>query len=366
MKYSVIIPFHSNVNLLTMCTTALTQVLDPFDSEIIIVDNNATGSQINQQLKKDRRFRVITREENLMYPSAINLGVSYASGKYLIFCDADTYVTDGFHLALAKALEEESIGYTSAKLLNMQTNCIQEFGITSSYYNFPHPFAGRPQNFDLVTKNHSPLAACAACSAIRRNLFIDVGGFDKELLHSYSDIDLCIRLAAQGYKTLCVADSKAYHCGSSTVGSGMSSSLKEDTKGIFLAKNPHIPPQILHYLDIACHYFLSLNSLRTKDYFVLDCSTIGNSEMYIDAVLDALALKETLRHQLPYCQRDAQQIDFLNFIPHTIRNYNIPIIYFVDSFLSFRGNSLWKACRAEYDDIVLDRNANIELLRQIV
>lgn len=365
MKYSVVIPFHSNLNLLSMCTAALARTLDLSESEIIIVDNNASGSQVSKELKRDSRYRIISKEENLMYPRAINLGASNASGEYLIFCDADTCVTEGFHLPLTKVLEEEFVGYTSAKLLNIQTENIQEFGITSSYYNFPHPFAGRPQNFKLVSKDHSPLAACAACSAIKRELFIDVGGFDEELLHSYSDIDLCLRLAARGYRTVCIADSRAYHCGASTVGSGMSSSLKEDTKAVFAAKNPNIAVQILHYLDIACRYFLSLNRLRNKDYFILDCSTIGNPELYIDAALEALELKETLRHRRPYTQRDAQQIDYLNFIPHTIRNYRVPIMYFVDSFLSFRRNSLWKACRANFDDIVLDRNANIELLQNI-
>lgn len=366
MKYSVIIPFHSNINLLTMCTSALTQALESTECEIIIVDNNAGGSQIDPSLKKDSRYKIISIEENLMYPRAINLGANYAKGDYLIFCDADTCVTGNFHVPLTKALEKEGVGYTSAKLLNMQTDRIQEFGISSSYYNFPHPFSGRPQNFKLASEDHSPLAACAACSSIKRELFINVGGFDEELLHAYSDIDLCLRLAARGYKTVCVADAIAYHCGSSTVGSGMSANLKEDTKGIFTAKNPHIPVQILHYLDLACHYFLNHNKLHAKEYFVLDCSTIGNPQLYIDTVLQELDLRETLRHQRPYSQRDAQQIDYLNFIPHTMRNYRVPIMYFVDSFLSFRGNSLWKACRAGYDDIVLDRHANIELLRNII
>lgn len=365
MKYSVIIPFHSNENLLTMCITALSKALDFSESEIIVIDNNAVGSQIPPSVRKEFGCRIIERTENLMYPSAINLGAEYARGSYLIFCDADTCVTVDFLPPLIRALGNDNVGYACARLLNMRTNNILEFGITSSYYNFPHPFAGRSQDFPLAASDHFPLAACAACSAIKRKRFLDFDGFDEELVHSYSDIDLCLRLSDRGYRTACVADARVYHRGSSTIGSGMGESLKEDTKGIFSAKHPHIPIHISEYLESACQYFLSCNRLRDRHYFILDCSTIGNPSLYIDFVSDMLELKPTLKHRRPYAERDAGHIDLLDFIPHTIRNYKVPIFYFVDNFLSLQGNELWKLCRDDFEDIVLDRHANIELLRNI-
>lgn len=365
IKYSVIVPFHSNTNLLTICIDSLCKTLDFSNSEIIIVDNNIDGSQIANSLKLNNHCKIITMKENLLYSRAINLGAANASGKYLIFCDADTCVSPNFYKFLTKELETDKTGYSSAKLVNMYTNTLQEFGITSSYYNFPHPFYGRPIDFELIRDNHYPLAACAACSAIKRNLFYDIGGFDKDLLHSYSDIDLCLRLMKKGYKTVCVADALAYHCGSSTTGSGMGSSLKEDTKGIFMSKHTDIPIQIGGYIDRACDYFQALNHLYNKDYFIMDCSTIGNSELYIDRVIGNLNLSETSRYRRPYMKRDAVKIDFLNFIPHIIRNYRVPILYFVDSFLAFKENALWKTCRSDFNDIVVDRHANIELLHNI-
>lgn len=364
-KYSVIIPFHSNQNLLTICVNALRKTLDLNESEIIIVDNNASGSQIEPSWELEKYCTIIRRAENLMYPSAINLGVEYARGEYLLFCDADTCVTPNFHKALTGALRDEEVGYAAAKLLNIKTGDLLEFGITSSYINFPHPYAGRPRDFELVMQNHHPLAACAACSAIRRDLFTQVGGFDEELVHAYSDIDLCLRIAECGYKTICVADALAFHCGASTVGSGMGANLKEDTKGIFMSKHPHIPVQIVRYIDAACDYFRSQNPTLGKDYFIMDCSTIINAELYLTPVMENLGLSEAGRYHQSYPIRDANEIDLINFIPYQVRNYRVPILYFADSFVAFKRNKLWKDCRAEYDDIVVDRHANIELLRNI-
>lgn len=365
IKYSVIVPFHSNSNLLSMCISSLEKALDPAESEIIVVDNNSCGTQIPADLNIQKRCRVISIKENLMYPRAINLGSENANGEFLIFCDADTCVTQGFQIGLTAALNDESVGYSSAKLLNMYTNCIQEFGISSSYYNFPHPYAGRPAYFELVLKDHSPLAGCAACSATRRELFLVTGGFDEKLVHSYSDIDLCIRLKNKGYKTMCVSNAIAYHCGSSTVGSGMGPSLKEDTKGIFTAKHPDIPVSITEYIDRACELISRRNQQIDRNYYVLDCSTIANSDLYIDRIVDDLHIDETERVRFPYRQRDAACIDYLNFIPFFIREYKVPILYFVDNFSSFKNNSLWKECREYYHDIVADRNANIEFLANI-
>lgn len=365
IKYSVIIPYHSNKNLLSACLTSLDNTLDSSDSEIIIVDNNESGSQMISKEELPQQTRIIYRAENLMYPRAVNLGAEHARGEILLLCDADTCVTNGFQIALEHALKNGDIGFAAPKLINMQTGKLLEFGITSSFYNFPHPYAGRRTDFQLINSDHQPLAACAACSAIKKSVFYDLNGFDIQLVHSYSDIDLCIRLMNRGYKTICIANTQAYHCGASTSGSGMGASLKEDTKGIFMSKHPNIPVEIQKYIEQSCIYLNDACNLYKKEYFLLDCSTIANPDLYYQTVIDMLRIKNTGKCRIPFYRRDAINVDYINFIPHQIRNYRIPILYFVDSFLSFSGNTLWKSCRKEFKDIVVDRHANVEWLHNV-
>ena len=59
IKYSIIIPFHSNINLFSICIDNLLKILDFFESEIIIVDNNADGSQLNDNLKLNSHCKII-------------------------------------------------------------------------------------------------------------------------------------------------------------------------------------------------------------------------------------------------------------------------------------------------------------------
>lgn len=365
IKFSVIIPFHSNANLLTLCVESLKKSLPADKSEIIIVDNNINGSEIPSGETIFKDCRIICRKENLFYPRAINLGAEAAVGEYLIFCDADSRVKSGFSENLTSVFSDGKTGYSSCKLINMQSNNIQEFGITSSFYNFPHPYCGRSIDFALCSSTREVMAGCAACSSMPRKLFYHIGGFDETLIHSYSDIDLCLRLKKSGYRSVCVADAVAYHKGSSTTGSGMGLGLKEDTKGIFMSKHPNIPSQINTYLDEACDYFFSERKIYADKYILFDCSSIGDSDKYIERIAGNLKIDICERFRKPFPQRDAAHIDLLNFISYVIRNYRLPIIYFTDNFRAFGSNKLWKLCREQYSDIVADRHANIELLSEI-
>ncbi|MCI8979760.1 MAG: glycosyltransferase family 2 protein [Clostridia bacterium] len=330
-----------------------------------MVANNSEKSNITFDFSKFP-CRVIYIYENLMYPAAINIGANEANGHNLIFCDADTCVTPKWLSNLVKQLDVPNVGYVSAKLLDMQSRQIWEFGTACSGYNFPHPFKNRPINFKLCNNNHIVWGACAACSAIKRDVFYNVGKFDEKLVCSYSDLDLAIRLR-ETYKleTMCVTDSIAFHQGSSTFGSGMSSGLKEDTKGVFCAKHPNISCNIEKYFEQASKYFTELYTINNKNYFCVNLSSIANPELYFDYFKSFLHLKVVGEYEKPITPRDIKHIDLINTVHHSIRSYKLPLLYFVDSFNALEGNALWKEIRSSFQDIVLDRHANIELLSKI-
>jgi len=62
-------------------------------------------------------------------------------------------------------------------------------------------------------------AVTGACLAIRRSVFERVGGFDAEhLAVDYSDMDLCLRAGAAGYRTLWTPFARLLHHESATRG----------------------------------------------------------------------------------------------------------------------------------------------------
>ena len=54
-------------------------------------------------------------------------------------------------------------------------------------------------------------ALVTACAALRRDRYLEVGGMDEEFPVSCNDVDLCLRLRAQGLSVLWTPFAELYH-----------------------------------------------------------------------------------------------------------------------------------------------------------
>lgn len=98
-KVSVVVPCYNVSECLGRCMDHLTrQTIGIENIEIILVndastDNSATWEMIMQyESRYPESVIAISLEENLRQGGARNVGISYASGEYLLFCDADDWL----------------------------------------------------------------------------------------------------------------------------------------------------------------------------------------------------------------------------------------------------------------------------------
>jgi hypothetical protein len=61
-------------------------------------------------------------------------------------------------------------------------------------------------------------AVTGACLLVRRDLYLEAGGLDEAMPVSCSDVDLCLRLAGRGHRTLFTPHATLYHLESVTRG----------------------------------------------------------------------------------------------------------------------------------------------------
>ena len=115
------------------------------------------------------------------------------------------------------------VGAVGAKLL-YPDRTVQHGGVVlAGDYVARHVDVGRPDADDgylgrsAIVQTMS--AVTGACLAIRRDVFEAVGGFDAERLAvDYSDMDLCLRAGAAGYRTLWTPFARLLHHESATRG----------------------------------------------------------------------------------------------------------------------------------------------------
>lgn len=104
-KISVIIPCYNAEKYIEECMGSVAaQTIGMEDLEVILVNDASTDDTLSHLLQFEARFPdsviVINLEQNLRQGGARNVGLSYASGEYVVFLDADDWIGKDFYRAL--------------------------------------------------------------------------------------------------------------------------------------------------------------------------------------------------------------------------------------------------------------------------
>lgn len=98
-KISVVVPCYNVAGYLERCMEHLLgQTIGTGEIEIILVDDASTDNGATQRMIGDYEQRfpntitAIFLEQNMRQGGARNVGISYACGEYLMFCDADDWL----------------------------------------------------------------------------------------------------------------------------------------------------------------------------------------------------------------------------------------------------------------------------------
>jgi GT2 family glycosyltransferase len=360
-EYSIIVPFHSNLKALELCLTTLLQTV-PNEVEKLVVLNNERDEDATIHLEAWKGIRFVHYKRSLGYPCAINKGATIAAGRKLIFCDADTfYRTPWFgHLTRFHA-RTPNIGLVSSRLLDPNTFRVLDFGVGFTKYNAPHPQRDMLASDPTVSSRRKVQAACSANVIIEAKLFERLGMFDEGLNNGYCDLDLCLRLNEAGCDCWVISQSTVFHRGNSS--NLHNDTYRGDIKAVFWAKNiARIQPDMHRYFkdNIAFKGF----GADSAEYLLVDLSSVADREWHHEMLRENFKLISIYNYPMP--ARDLPAISLIDHLGLNILETRVPILYFVDRFIALRGNHLWHEMRKNKSDLVMDRNANIMRMEEVV
>ena len=178
---------------------ALTRCLDSLDgADAIVVNNGEPGPELDAAAE---RAKVID-SANDGFGAGCNRGAATAGGEVLVFLNPDTVAKPGAVEALARRLDDASIGVVQARLallaepetLNSSGNVVHVSGLA-----WPGGY-GEPVE-SVAAVRDIPYASGAAF-AIRADLFRELGGFTEELFLYQEDLELCWRARLCGLRVV--------------------------------------------------------------------------------------------------------------------------------------------------------------------
>lgn len=235
-KTTIVIPTRDRADLLSKCVHSLACATDYEDFDIILVDNGSTEPQaltLLDELRAKARYKVLRRPERFNYSKLCNDAAAESDAPVLIFLNNDTVALDaGWLKALVDLAVRPDVGAVGAMLLYPAgpfRNRIQHagvalgpFGIASHTYS--KSARNEPGYRQALLSPHEVSAVTGACLAVERTKFNAIGGFDAENLPiDLNDIDLCLRLAERGWRSIWTPDAVLYHQESASRGKTLDS-----------------------------------------------------------------------------------------------------------------------------------------------
>ncbi|MBU2844710.1 glycosyltransferase [Acidithiobacillus ferriphilus] len=228
---TILIPTKDQFGYLSQCVESVLAQTEWPNYEIVIIDNGSTAPDACNYLdalesneeQMEGRLRVFRYPGPFDYTAMHNAAVEkMARGEVLLFLNNDTACLHPEWLRnMMRHALRPAIGAVGAKLL-FPNEKIQHAGVIIGLSGgaADHPFLGADATERgyygrlILTQNYE--AVTAACMAVRKSLFLEVGGFDSQFPIQFNDVDLCLKLGANGYRTVWTPDAILMHHGSAS------------------------------------------------------------------------------------------------------------------------------------------------------
>ena len=214
---AVVVNFN-NAPFLDSCLRALSECERPPD-EVIVVDNASSDDSL-ADLAGWPDVTVEASTRNLGFAAGANRGIDRTDAPIVVVLNPDVEVDPEFGGTLLRIFASDStLGAAGAKLRYPDRNLLQHAGgeldrtlLTTRHRGYREPDQGlwdEPASVDFVT---------GGAIALNREAFDQVGGFDERFWPAYyEDVDICLRLRAEGWQVRYQPELSAVHVESATL-----------------------------------------------------------------------------------------------------------------------------------------------------
>lgn len=193
-------------------TDALVASVGPDRVATIVVDN-ATGA-VRERLRTSAPWvRTIVPLRNVGFGAAANLAVQLADTEVVFVTNDDVVLDPNVLERIASAFDDPAVTSASCRLrrpsgvtdsLGLNVDCtLRAFDTTE---------------LDAAGPTPKPLGPSGAAAAYRRSTFLRLGGFSSELFAYWEDVDLALRLWADGGRFVAIDDPGGVHQRGSALG----------------------------------------------------------------------------------------------------------------------------------------------------
>lgn len=221
-KVAVIILNWNGEKLLREFLPSVIATTDSTIADVIVADNGSTDSSVELLRNEFPQVKVLEFSENYGFAEGYNRAIKETNYPYTILLNSDVATTDGWVNPLYEQMETNpNIGACQPKIRAYTNKSHFEYaGAVGGFIDCNgYPYC-RGRIFDSVEEDKGqyddiiPIFwATGAALMVRSELYLKVGGLDKDFFAHMEEIDLCWRILLTGSDIVAVPQSTVFHLG---------------------------------------------------------------------------------------------------------------------------------------------------------
>lgn len=305
MQLSIIILNYNVRYFLELCVLSVQSAIQNLDAEIIVIDNNSQDDSCAMMKQRFPNVKLIENKENTGFPKGNNIGVSQAKGEYICILNPDTVVAeDTFTKVLAFAKNQINLGIIGVKLIDGTGNFLPESKrgtptpfvaftkITGLYKIFPKTFGKYYAQHLSENETGKVEILVGAFMLMKRDLYLEIGGFDENCFMYSDDVDLSYMALKKGKSNYYFHETSVIHYkGESTVKDGIYMKRNQQAMNFFFKKHFRVSFFFTVFMKMGIVFFSVVKLFQLKP------KPKSNPENYIFVSSDAI-LKGKFENQL--------------------------------------------------------------------
>lgn len=185
--------------------------------QILLVDNDSTDGSVDHVRRRFGDVRIEVNPGNLGYAAAINRAVRGLDTPYIALLNNDACADEVWLERLVEPLlARPACAVTASKVLSWDGKTVHFAGGGCNFHGIGFQVGQGEKHGPEHEKGGATLFGCGAAMAFRRDVFLDLGGFDESYFAYYEDVDFGWRCWVTGHEVLYVPGSMVRHHHSAT------------------------------------------------------------------------------------------------------------------------------------------------------
>ena len=279
MQLSVIILNYNVRYFLEQCVLSVEKAIEGIDAEIIVIDNHSSDDSCAMMKQRFPHIKLIENKENTGFPRGNNMGVAQAKGDYLCILNPDTVVAeDTFTKILNTKNWSMNTGIIGCKLVDGTGNFLPECkrGIPTPWVAFTKIFGlyklsnvfGKYYAQHLSENQSGEVEILVgAFMVMKRELYLEIGGFDENCFMYSDDIDLSYMALEKGKTNFYFHETSVIHYkGESTVKDGTYMKRFQEAMNFFYKKHFRVSVFFSLFMKIGIVVFSFLKMFQGKSH----------------------------------------------------------------------------------------------------